>query len=209
MVFKKTFNTVREAKQHAWTNLGSSIKPDNNFDIQIVSSYQPKGDTPIIPSTPEDWIDTPNSGMLYIIQNAGSASITTTSIWVIHDKNTNKWNTEIALNPKANGYDDAKANLLSTGWAKYDIPFNDAVLTDAALENAVLHQVYAFEKKGERLKTQDISEVLGILLTPTEDGSSDYVIIRNILKKLQKEGLVSPFGEDAWYITDKGKAEFE
>ena len=107
----------------------------------------PVSETAIVISTPEDWINTPNSGMLYIIEH----TLSTCSIWVKGNKTTKKWETEIALNPVAYGYDDAIEYLLSAGWSRHDIPFHENVLTDTYLENAVLYKVYIFEKYGERL----------------------------------------------------------
>ncbi len=211
MVFKKSFKTEKKAKQIAWVDLGPSIKHDDTFGIPIVHTYRPREDTPIIPNSPVDWIYTGNSVFpyLYIYQGDGSLQTLKIIISVIHNENTDKWNTDIALNPKSNGYNDLIVNLLRTGWEQHNIPFINTVLTDTELKNTVLYQVYAFEKQGDRLSTKDISEVIRILLTPTEDSNSDYVVVRNILNKLQKEGLISPFGLDAWYITNKGIAKFE
>lgn len=199
MVFKKSFDTEKEASQQAWTDLPTSIKPDDDWDIDIVHT-QSIAD---VLSTPEDWIDRPKKAVFYIRQNNN----TTCYIWVQKDTTTNKWHTEIGLNPMAYGYNEAKVNLLHRGWQQHNIPFDEFVLTDKDLENAVLHQVYAFEKKGEHLKTQDISEALGARLSKTKNGSADYPIGRYILQKLQKQGLVCSFGIDAWSVTDKGKAK--
>ena len=193
MVFKKSFETEKTAKRNVWVDLGTLIKHNDKFDIPIVRAYRLEEDTPIIPSSPIDWIYTGNSVFpyLYIYQNDGSLHTAKIIISVIYNEDINKWDTEISLNPKLYGYDNLKSNLLRMGWEQHNIPFNNSVPTDSELENAVLHQVYAFERQGDRLSTKEISEALGILLTITENGSSDYVIVRKTLQKFQREGLVS------------------
>ncbi len=81
MVFKKSFDTEREAKQQAWDDLPVSMKPDN-IDVHTVHTSVPVSETAIVISTPEDWINTPNSGMLYIIEH----TLSTCSIWVKGNK---------------------------------------------------------------------------------------------------------------------------
>ena len=201
MDFKKSFDTEREAKQHAWDDLPASMKPDN-IDVHTVHTSDPVSETAIVISPTEDWINTPNSGVLYIIEH----TVSTCSIEVESNTTTDKWTTEILLNPVAYGYDEAIECLLNAGWSRQDIQFHERPLTDTDIENAVLYKVYIFEKYGERLLTKDIRDALYILLSTVEYERSHDLIVREILKKLHKKGLVAPLGDNGWQTTDKGKA---
>lgn len=133
MVFKKKFDTDRDAKRNALADLDISIQDENQrlTDIVEVRAVPIGAKTPMPPTTLNGWMEAPNTTALCLyIREKDTPKQDYANIQVERDANTKKWIAHIGLNPKSNKYHDALSRLLDNEWTEYDMPPRDSVTVD-------------------------------------------------------------------------------